>query len=173
MIKKLLILNDKELAIQNIFNDHSNTKWLSCSKIAKIYLDLYQIKISKKTVHRILTKKLNCSFRKTSIKNDKLLSSESIKQNFFVVKLILRIIKLGGELVYIDESPFYSQNNNFKMWRKSDQDFDYKENKKVNLILAVSSSKVVYYKITRQTTNSETIKLFINEWLDKLNDEEK
>lgn len=49
------------------------------------------------------------------------------------------------------------------MWRKSDQDFDYKENKKVNLILAVSSSKVVYYRITRQTTNSETFKLFINE----------
>ena len=175
MVKKPLILNQKELEIKNIIDTHNNIKSLSCSKISNIYNELYHNSISKKTVHRILTKKLNYSFRKTSIKNSKLLSTESMKQTFFVLKVILRIIKLGGELVYIDESAFYNQNNNFKMWRKGDQDiyFDIKENKKVNLILAVTSSKVVYYKITNDTTNSEAFTLFITELLDKLKDEEK
>jgi hypothetical protein len=37
------------------------------------------------------------------------MTKESLKQTFLVLKIIIRIIKLGGELVFIDESFFLTK----------------------------------------------------------------
>jgi hypothetical protein len=132
-------------------------------------------KISTSTVYRILTNKLNYSFRKTKVKTNKLESIESIKQTFFVLNIIIKGLKLGAEFIFLDESGFYKCNDNLKMWRKNDQDIYYKigDNKKLNLLLAVTSSKVIHYKITKEPTNSENFEIFMNEINKKLTPNEK
>lgn len=75
-----LHLNDKEKKIEKIINEYIGKKTLSCDKISNDNND--NENISKATVHRILTKKLNLHFRKTKIKTNKLLNKESILQTF-------------------------------------------------------------------------------------------
>ena len=68
MERKYLILNEKEKAIGNIVNTHSNNNSLSCTIISHIYCDKYNDKLSNVSVYRILTKKLGFTFRKTEAK---------------------------------------------------------------------------------------------------------
>ena len=161
--------------IENIIKNNNGNKSLSCSKIAQLYSEEYNKSLSRVTVYRILTKKLDYRFRKTAVKTNKLLGIESIKQTFFILKIIARIIKLGDELVFIDDSEFYNENNNLKKWRKNDEEiyFDITDTKKVNLILAVTQSKVVYYKITSTSTNEDTFKKFMEDLYDSLSFNER
>jgi hypothetical protein len=163
MIKKPLVLDDKEKRVESILksNFNNNNKSFSCIKISNIYYDIYGDKISKITIYRIL-KKLGYRFRKSSIKTNKLLGNISLRQTFFVLKIIIRIIKLGGEIVFLDESAFYNENNNMKLWRKEEQDiyFDIQESKKINLILVASSSKIIHYKMSYDSTNEKNFKCF-------------
>jgi hypothetical protein len=41
--------------------------------------------------------------------------------------------------------------------------FDINEAKKVNLILAISQSKIIYYKIISDSTNEEIFKTFMED----------
>ena len=175
MIKKPLALNERELTVDNIIKNYDGNKSLSCQKIMEIYNDKNIQKISKTTIYRIITKRLGYSFRKTSVKTNKLLTKNSIKQIFFVLKLVSRVLKIGGEIVYVDESAFYNINSNYKAWRKNDQDihYDIKESKKINLILAVTSNKVVYYKMTNESTDGNAFKSFMSELYNKLSELEK
>ena len=173
--KRPTVLNEKEKSVEKIILNYKGNKVISCQKIAKMYEIENNSKISTSTVYRILTNKLNYSFRKTKVKTNKLESIESIKQTFFVLNIIIKGLKLGAEFIFLDESGFYKCNDNLKMWRKNDQDIYYKigDNKKLNLLLAVTSSKVIHYKITKEPTNSENFEIFMNEINKKLTPNEK
>lgn len=175
MEKRPVALNEKEKKVEKIFLNYKSNKAISCQKIAKIYENENNSKISISTVYRILKNKLNFSFRKTKIKTNKLESIDSIKQTFFVLNIFIKGLKLGAEFVFLDESGFYKCNDNLKMWRRNDQDIYYKigDNKKLNLLLAVTSSKVIHYKITKEATNSENFENFMNELNKKLTPIEK
>ena len=56
MEKKSLILNDKEKAIESILINHNNNKSLSFPKIAQLYSEISDDKISRVSVYRILKK---------------------------------------------------------------------------------------------------------------------
>lgn len=174
-MEKKIILNQREKQVQTIVNEYDKNKVASCEKIAHIYKQTYDENISKSTVHRILKKKLNYCFRKTIIKTSKLESIISIKQTFFILNLIIHILKIGGELVYVDESGFYKSNGNLKMWRKSGQTiyYDIKDNIKLNLLLAVTQSKVLHYKIVNENIDSGKFEEFLGELCEKLTDDEK
>ena len=133
MIKKPLALNERELTVDNIKKNYDGNKSLSCQKIMEIYNDKNIQKISKTAIYRIITKRLGYSFWKTSVKTNKLLTKDLIKQIFFVLKLVSRVLKKGGEILYVDESAFYNINSNYKSWRRNDQDihYDIKESKKL------------------------------------------
>ena len=118
-------------------------------------------------VNQILKNKLGYKFLKTNVKNKVITTIESKKQAFFVIKIILRHLKLGGYIIYIDESTFTTINNNYKTWRLPSEQiiFDYKDNSKINLLLDVSNEKVVYFKINDCNSTSEVFKNFISELL--------
>ena len=61
------------------------------------------------------------------------------------------------------------------MWRKNDEEiyFDITDTKKVNLILAVTQSKVVYYQITSTSTNEDTFKKCMEDLYDSLSFNER
>lgn len=75
----------------------------------------------------------------------------------------------------LDESVFYDENSNIKLWRKEEQDiyFVNHETKKINLILSESSSKIVHYIISYDSTNEESFKWFMAELFNKLSSQEK
>ena len=77
--------------------------------------------------------------------------------------------------MYVDESGFYKSNGNLKMWRKSGQTiyYDIKDNIKLNLLLAVTQSKVLHYKIVNENIDSGKIEEFLGELCEKLTDDEK
>ena len=103
MEKKPLLLNEKEKTIEKIITEYNKNKVASCKKIAAIYKEQKKENISSSIVYRILTNKLNFCFRKTRVKIKKLQLINSIKQTFFVLNIKIRTIKLGGEIVYLDE----------------------------------------------------------------------
>ena len=74
---------------------------------------------------------------------------------FCFIKIIVRVIRLGFTLLYMDESSLLSKNNNYKCWRKANENiyFNFAPPKRSNLLLTISCSDIIYYKINRTSTN--------------------
>lgn len=161
--------DNRTILVKNLINGLNGEK-ISCRKLSKLYFEKYGQSISKNTINQILRNKLNMHFLKTNPKNEKLLSSNSIKQTFFVLKILIRHIKLGGNVIYIDESSFSTVNNNYKTWRhQNSQVFNpISDNKKINLILAVNNEKFIHWKFLNQNTTSESFKNFFLEMVNKM-----
>ena len=79
--------DDKSLLIETIINENSNYGHLSIKKISEEYNKCCQLKglkkISKTEVHKIIKNVLLLLYRKTQIKNNKLLSESYIKYEFY------------------------------------------------------------------------------------------
>jgi len=95
--------------------------------------------------------------------------------SFIFIKIIIRAIKLKFNIIFVDESNFKLQNPNFKTWIKNDEfpNYGYKNNDKINFLLAVSANKVINYKFTNQNTNTKVFKSFMLDTIDKISDEDK
>ena len=70
----------------------------------------------------------------------------------------MRIINLAICPTYLDETGFMINNNNYYRWiQKNNKDFNVgpkKNNKeRVNLLLAVTSEKIINYKLIKENTN--------------------
>ena len=168
-IKIIPKLDDRAINVQNLIKNHKHER-LSCRALAELYKNTYNKKISKTTINTILKYHLGLKYLKTSVKNEILLSSESIKQTYFILKIIIRHLKLGGKIIFIDESTFYTKNINFKTWRKSSEFIfnSFKDNKKRNLILAVSNEKIIHWEINSDNFSSENFLNFIDDILESL-----
>ena len=78
---------------------------------------------------------LGYKYRKTTVKNAKLTEKKSIIFSFFYLKVLLRALIIGLNIIYIDELGFYSHNNNYYTWRLKDEEIFYPRNdnkKKIN-----------------------------------------
>ena len=72
---------------------------------------------------------------------------------------------LGLKLVFIDESGFRLKNTHYKNWI-FDKEQIYKNNyndKKINLILAVSKENIIHYQINKENTDSKIFKKLMSE----------
>ncbi len=151
---------------------------LSLSKITEEYKRIANVKnikpLQKSSVHKILRNILGYKYRKTTVKTSKLIANESIKFTIFFLKIILRCIKIGLTLIYIDESGFFTKNDNYRTWRKDNQCIYYKinDNKKINLIMAVGQNKIYHYKLNTKNTNSIEFKNFMEELVFKFKKDE-
>ena len=74
---------------------------------------------------------------------------------------------MGYDILFLDESSILSHNNNFRCWRKSNEQIylNYDTEKRKNLLLIINKEKVIYYKINRKNTNEETFLEFFQEFL--------
>ena len=162
-------LDQKELNVKKIIEELKNEKF-SSKKVSNYYQMKFGESISKSQLLLILKKKLGLHFLKTSIKNKILLNSESKKMSFFILKILIRHIKLGGSIIYLDESTFSTVNNNLKMWRRSGEQIfkEVKDSKKTNLILAVTPKRLIHFQLNRSNTDAVSFKEFILEMLESL-----
>ena len=176
MEKKPKLLSEREKAIELLISQGNKKLNISCRRLTEKYNNTFpNDHISKSTVYRIVKSKLNYSFRKTSIKNEILLSKNYIRQAYFIIKILLRCLEMNCEIIYLDESNFITKNNNFKTWRKKNELIFHKSSKidKINLLLAVSSKRLFHFKITSENTDSNIFHCFMEELLSKINSEEK
>lgn len=157
-------LSGEELIIKKILENSKDRVSLSCRKISTILKEEYNLSICKSKVHLILKNRLNYSYRKTSIKNSKIITENSIKMATIYLKIILRAIKLKYELIFIDESKIQQINPNLYCWRKSEEFIfhNIKSLQKANLIMAVSPNGLVYHHITSNNVDSLEFKKFFD-----------
>ena len=160
------ILDNRALQIESLLKTHRTEK-ISCRKLSELYFNKYNMYISRQTVNRILRNQLGFKFLKTHVKNKIILKEISISQSFFVLKIIIRHLKLGGDIIFVDESTFYTKNNNYKTWRKSEEYIfhDFDDSAKRNLILAVSSKDIIYWELTNDNIKGNNFKGFIEKML--------
>ena len=147
---------------------------ISLKNIQKIYKDKYNSTISLMTISRILRHKLKYRFIKTSIKNP-LLNENKYKFMLAVfIKVILRSIRQGIKLLFIDESGLQLSNNNYYSWIQKDEILiggaKNKLNERLNLVLGINDEKVIHMLLTYDNINSEKMIEFFKELIKKIND---
>lgn len=169
----------KAQIIEEILKERNIGEIISLKKIKQEFdkkASIRNIKLIQKTsIYNIMKNTLGYKFLKTTVKNSKLAEKNSIRDSFFFLKIILRAITMGLEIIFIDESGFFTQNNHFRCWRKNSQEIynHIRDNQKVNLIMAVNSYKICHYKLNDNSTTSHEFKKFMEELISKLTEEEK
>ena len=113
-------LNDRALKIQEIIQKWPRNTNISIRRITEEYnnyaLSNNKNTIQKSLVHEIMKNLLKYKYKKISVKTDKLISKNSIKLSFYFLKVLLRALINKISLVFIDESGFYTKNNNYRTW---------------------------------------------------------
>lgn len=174
-----VIVDNKALLIQNIINQNREVGHISIRKITEKYNNICEDqnlnKISKSQTHRIVRKVLNYSYRKTKIKNNKLLNDNSLVYSYFFLKVFIRAISLGLTPIFLDESGFFSQNNNFYTWRNQKEEIYCKidDKKRINLIMAVGVKKIYHFELNRNNTNNMVFKNFMINLINNMDEYEK
>jgi transposase len=121
-------------------------------------------------MYYILKNKLNLKYRRTTIKNKKLISNESIFSSLCFIKIFTRAIILGFDILFLDETAILLKNNHFKCWRNDDEKLYHKigPNSKTNLLLIVSKNEVVHFQLNREETNQDKFFNFLNGFFQKI-----
>ena len=147
---------------------------ISLKNIQMIYKEKYKTKISLMTISRILRNKMKYKYRKTSIKNPLLNENRYKFMLGIFIKVILRSIRLGIKLLFIDETGVQLENNNYYSWQRDNEIFlgGAKTNlkKKLNLILAIDDEKVIHKELTYENIESKKMVQFFKELLAKMGD---
>ena len=88
------------------------------------------------------------------------------------LKIILRSLKMGLKLLFIDETGMQIDNNNYYRWRLNNQlvfGEAYKDTKtRLNLILGIDKEKIIHYHFTYDTIDTNEMKTFFNGLLKNL-----
>ena len=172
-------LSERAKTVDKIIKDLKDPCQISLKKITseyQKYCEKNKVKIINKTsIFNILKNELNYRYRKTTLKTNKLLTNQYIEHSFYFLKIFIRAIKLGLKPIFLDESGFYTKNENFYTWRKENQSIyqEINDTKKVNLLMAVTAEKLIKYHLIEKSTNSDNFLNFMNDLVDSLTDEEK
>jgi DNA-binding PadR family transcriptional regulator len=77
---------------------------------------------------------------------------------------------LRYKIIFVDETSIQAYNNNYKLWRKSDQNIYYNLgcNKKKNLIAAVDENNIIYYTINEDNTDEAKFLDFMKKLKEKI-----
>ena len=178
-IKKFELGNsDYALKIKYILDSLQKKKLnITLKKISKEYLSLYGNTISISTVSRILKNHLKMNYLRTCLKNPKLEEYNYIFMALSYIRIFYRSIKLGTNIIFLDETGFLLQNNNYHTWRINDEQIyagpKSKQKERLNLILAISSKRVIHKEFRKDSVNSEIFLNFLEEIYDNLKQDEK
>ena len=156
--------------IRSKFESTQNRNIYICRKLSNLFFEETGQKTNRTTVNNIIRKKLGYHFLKTTPKNNKI----NLKKNRIIslafIKIILRALTLGFKFIYLDESNINNKNNNYRCFRKANEQiyFDYKNFKKLNLLMAIDEKSVILYKLIKETTTEKTFLEFLEELLNEI-----
>ena len=148
--------NEVEDFIINIIQSNLNRESISCRKLSTLFEKTFHKKIGKSTIHNILRKRLNYRYLKTTIKTRRIETQKNKIYCFFFIKAFIKFLKIGFNLIFLDESKMELKNNHFRLWRKKDEQivFGINNNYKKNLILAIEKDDIFYYDMFDENINS-------------------
>ena len=100
--------------------------------------------------------KLGLHYIKTCKKLNFLNTHEGIFSCMAFIKILIKAVTLGFELIFVDESTFKLNKSNFKCWRKYDEQIYFgKSNRgKINLIAAVIKNQIFHNEMKNEIINS-------------------
>ena len=167
------INSDCAIKIKKIIDEYNGNKNLTLKMISKIYEEKYSKKISLTQIRRILKNHLKMHYRKTVLKNPRLSEGKYILMTFIFLKIILRFIKEGKNFIYLDETGFSLNNENLKLWRHKGEEIlggtRVNANQRINLLMAISTNKILYGKYyTDETIKTNEFLKFLEDLLRKI-----
>ena len=155
---KDIILDFKKKRYQNYFKKYKKNIKKTTKKTISIM-----------TISRILRHKLKLHYLKTTPKNPIIKTNNYQFMLAIFIKVIIRSIKLGLKLIFIDETGFQLGNNNYYDWREYDElifggaKSDQKD--RINLILAIDDEKILHQKLTKENIITKLMIVFLqNYW---------
>lgn len=168
------IESEAENFIKNKIDNCKNRSEITCRKLSKLYTESTGKYISKSTVNNIIRDKLGYRFLKTTYKNNFLRSDKGTILCLCFIKVFCRLIKLGFNIIYLDESKIELRNTHLKCWRKKNETIYFADNNKgkINLIMAVGKNKVYKYMMNYENTDEKHYMEFLNELYIELKEEE-
>lgn len=157
--------DEEVLYIKKLVESQKNLGYISCRRIASKYYNDTGKKISKTKVNNIMRNKLGLHFIKTTIKNQKINNNKNILISLCFIKILIKCLKLNFHLIFVDESIIQANNNNYKIWRKKNEEISYnlKGKQRKNLIAAIDFDSLLYYKINNENTDENQFLFFIKE----------
>lgn len=154
-----------------------NNETPNLKRISITYQKIYNKPISISTIDRVLKNNLQMKYLKTKIKIPRLNEYNYIFMSLVFIKGFIRCIQIGLNIIYIDETGFMIENNNFYYWRERNEECYGKSKtnlkKKLNLILGVTKEKVIARYFTFENVCQNHFMNFINIISSNLRDEEK
>ena len=122
----------------------------------------------------ITTNKLNFKFLKTITKPVCLNAISAKIRSFIFTNTLIKSLKLGLKIIFLDESNFQIQKNYLKIWRQKDYlpFFKFSGVGRKSIIEAISNKELIRYKINEGANNDETFLEFLKE-LNKANKNKK
>lgn len=158
------IESEAEIFIKSKIDNCTNRSEITCRKLSKLYTESTGKYISKSTVNNIIRDKLRYRFLKTTYKSNFLKSNKGTVLCLCFIKVFCRLVKLGFEIIYLDESKIELRNTHLRCWRKKNETIYFADNKgKLNLLMAVGKNKVYKYKMNPENTNEKRYMEFLNE----------
>lgn len=129
---------------------------ISCRKLSSLFLKENGKFICKSTIHKLMKDKLGLHCLKTCKQSNFLNTDEGIFACFSFIKILIKSLILGFELIYVDESTFKLNKSNFKCWRKYDEQIFFGKNnkEKINLILVVIKDEIFHFGIKNENINA-------------------
>ena len=142
--------------LKNKIQNSKNREDISCRKLSALYLKETGRFVCKSTIHKLLKNKLGLHYIKTCKKSNFLNTHKGVFSCLYFIKVLIKSLILGFELIFVDESTFKLNKSNFKCWRKYDEQIYFgKSNRdKINLIAAVSKNEIFYYEMKSENINS-------------------
>lgn len=160
--------------INDIIKKCKKRERLSLKYISLKYKNKTNHSISKTSISYILRNKLNLKYLKTTTKSDKLKEASSKIRAFIFIKIIIKALLLKMNIIYLDETNVQLENNHLRVWRYNGECPYFKSDKRgrKNIIMAISSKKVIYYEINNGTNDSNSFLSFMEKLTEKMNEEE-
>ena len=124
----LIVLNNfskiKEISepltvfIKQQFELSTERNCLSCRKLSNLYKEKTGKNVSRTTINKIIKEKLGYRFLKSNPKDNNVNDYDHILMSFTFIKIIVRCVNLGFNVLFCDETGLSNKNNNFYSWRK-------------------------------------------------------
>ena len=154
-----------------------SSKAITLKAIKQKYESTYKKSISLTTISRILKNHLNLHFIRKKAKNPKIIKKNYKFMHILFLKAIMKAIKENYDIIYVDETGCYLENNNYRDWLDKGDWFikggESNLKSKINIIAAVSLKEIINYKIVDSTVDSKSFCEFMTELSKKLTSEQK
>lgn len=142
---------------------------ISIKRIIKEYNDNHNgINVCHETMRKVMRNRLGLRYMKPKLRNFKTLTNQHRCLTAIYLHKILQLILGGCEIIYIDESSFSNTKCNFKTWLdpyEKNPNFFPGRLKSLNLILASTKNKILYYTFNTFTNKSEHFRQFLEDLL--------